>query len=205
MTKIYRAFVILLTATVLLFLCVAPTVAVYAETEEDIETTETVSLETEDSNTIDDIATQFISYLKEKYGEDYTYYYNIIIEKWGSIEGYLLDFGNKLPEEQQSGWDKFVGWLQEYAVIWAPILAVIALIVAIIFGKKIYKKIKDWFTLLVEKLVNKKLAPIENELNLQSKAMAATLHSLKALLGSSEKFAENVKELDEADKELTDG
>ena len=200
MTKLHRAFIIMLMCIVLLFAAGGGVAALAAETGED-----TDIITTEETATIDGVATQFINYLKDKYGADYEHYYNAIIEKWGSIEGYLLDFGNRLPEEHRSGWDKFVRWLRDYAVIWAPIFAALILIIAIIFGKRIYEKIKDWFTKLVEKLVNKKLAPIENELNLQSKAMVAMLHSQKALLGSSEKFSDTVKELDEADKEITDG
>lgn len=202
MTIIKRAFAIILATVLLLFITAGGSLVAFAE--ESPETSESpviVQTETE----ITDVAEQFKNYLKDKYGSEYDYYYSAIIQQWGSIESYLLAFGNKLPEEAQSGWDKFVGWLREYAVIWVPILAVIAVIVAVILGKSKIKKLKEWLAELVKKFVNKRFTAIENELNLQSKAIAATLHSQKALLGSSEKYADNVKELEAADKELTDG
>lgn len=200
MTKFKKAFAIILTTILLLFITIGTGITTYADTEAD------PPINTEETEvSIDDLADQFVDYLKDKYGSDYEVYYNFIIEQWGSIEGYLLAFGNKLPEEYQSGWDKFVGWLNEYAPIWVSAVAVIVLIIAIIFGKSKIKKLKEWLTALIEKLVNKRLAPIENELNLQSKATLSLLHSQKAIFGMSEKFAENVKELEEAEKELSDG
>lgn len=203
MTNLKKAFVIILTTILLLFITIGTGMTTYADTESD---PPAVAEETEEpENGIDRVAEQFVAYLKDKYGEDYETYYNAIIEQWGSVEGYLLAFGNKLPEQYQSDWDKFVGWLNEYAPIWVSAVAVVVLILALIIGKSKLKKLKDWFTALVEKLVNKRLAPIENELNLQSKATLSLLHSQMAMFGTSEKFTENVKELEAAEKELADG
>lgn len=200
MTKIQKAFAIIMATILLLFITMGVSVVSFADDAQDppIFTEETEQTETG----IDGVAEQFVSYLKTKYGADYEFYYNAIIEQWGSVEGYLLAFGNKLPEQYQSGWEKFVGWLNEYAPIWVTALAVVVLLTAIIVGKSKIKKLKEWFTSLVEKLVNKRLSPIENELNLQSKATLSLLHSQKAMFGASEKFADNVKELEEAEKEL---
>lgn len=200
MTKLQKAFAVIMATVLLLFITMGVSVASYAD---EVQEPPAMTEETEQTETeIDGVAEQFVSYLKDKYGADYEYYYNLIIEQWGSVEGYLLAFGNKLPEEYQSGWDKFVGWLNEYAPVWVTALTVVVLITALIVGKSKIKKLKEWFTALAEKLVNKRLAPIENELNLQSKATLSILHSQKALFGSSEKFSENVKELEEAEKEL---
>lgn len=200
MKKIQRAFVIVLASILLLLVGTGGSLVAFAE---EVQEPPAVTEETETD--IDCIAEQFVNYLKDKYGADYQLYYNDIIEQWGSIEGYLLAFGNKLPEQYQTGWDKFVGWLKEYSVIWAPVLAVVILIIAVIVGKKKFKKIKEWFTALVEKLVNKRLAPIEKELNLQSNAIISQMRAQKALMGTADKFSDNVKELEEAEKELTDG
>ena len=197
MTKLKRFFIIVLTTILLLFITLGAGITTYADTEAD---PSGVTDETETS--IDGVANQFVNYLKDKYGEDYEIYYDAIIEQWGSVEGYLLAFGNKLPEEYKSGWDNFVGWLNKYAPVWVSAVAIIVLIIAVIVGKSKIEKLKEWFTMLIEKLVNKRLAPIENELNLQSKATLSLLHSQKAMFGSVEKFSENVKELEAAEKEL---
>ena len=140
-------------------------------------------------------AEKFVEYLKEKYGTDYEYYYNMIIDEWGSIEGYLLAFGDKLPEEHKSGWDKFVGWLGDYSAVWAPALAIAIVIAVSLVGKKQFDK-------LIEKVVNGKLKPVVNELNLQSTALTKMLGAQRALLGNCEKFSEEAKGLEEAQKEL---
>ena len=206
MTKRCRAFFILIAAVIIAFALIATTVITYAETEDDGTTTESTTPEENDEEdselSVEGLADSFTNYLKAKYGDDYEYYYNRIIEQWGSIEGYLLAFGNKLPDEYKTGWDKFVGWLNEYKVIWGTALAAVLVIIAVLIGKRKINKFKEWFTALVEKLVNKRLAPIENELNLQSSATISILHSQKALLGNSDRFSDNVKELEEAEKEL---
>lgn len=143
-------------------------------------------------------AEKFLEYLKDRYGEDYDYYYNKIIDEWGSIEGYLLAFGDKLPEEHKSGWDAFVGWLGEYSVVWAPAFVIVILIAVSIFGKKLFNKV-------VERIVNSKLSPVITELNLQSNALAKMLSAQKALLGNCEKFSDEIKELEKAKKELENG
>ncbi|MDE6597604.1 MAG: hypothetical protein K2K60_03085 [Clostridia bacterium] len=191
MTKIKIAFITLIAAMLLIFTGIGATVT-YAETEimPPAEITETV----EESN-IDEIAASFTEYLKARYGEEYETYYNAIIEKWGSIEGYLLAFGDKLPEEHRNGWQKFVGWLSEYSSVWAPALAVVILIIIAVIGKKIFNKTLD-------RIVKLKVAPIVSELNLQSNATVAMIHAQKALLGNNERFTESVEELTVAEKEL---
>ncbi len=201
MTKALKKFTVYMVVILCsLFLITGSFSAVFAE---DITEFEQVSVETETTpetpeiESDDDIKTNlqeavngFIGYLKDKYGDDYEYYYNMIIEEWGSIEEYLLSFGEKLPEECKNSWDKFIGWLHEYSVVWVPILAVIAVIMAAIFGKKLVNKIGGWF---------KSLFTGSNQ---QSKALIAQSHALKALMGNNEKFADVVKELDETEKEL---
>ena len=190
MTKIKTALITLIAAMLLILICTGATVT-YAETADPpAEITETV----EESN-IDEIAANFTDYLKARYGDEYELYYNAIIEKWGSIEGYLLAFGDKLPEEHKTGWQKFVGWLSEYSSVWAPALAVVLIIIVAIVGKKIFNK-------TIDRIVKAKVAPIVTELNLQSNATVAMIHAQKALLGNNERFTESVEELTAAEKEL---
>lgn len=204
MIKIKKAFMLCIAAMLLMFNCVGFAVIAFAEEETPPEQITEVIPEPEvpsEDNTavsIDGVAAQFINYLKDKYGAEYEFYYNQIIEQWGSVEGYLLAFGNKLPEEYQSTWDKCVGWLNDYAPVWAVPLAVIIVIIVALVGRKVLNN-------AIERIVNAKLKPVEQELNLQSKATVSMMHSQKALLGNVPKFADNVKELEEAEKELTDG
>lgn len=206
-TKIKTAFLIVIMASLLLFVCVGAMVPAYAEapaleqaTEVEIEptTAETDKDSEEPALSIEELAERFKTYLIGKFGEDYEFYYNQIIEQWGSIEGYLLAFGEKLPEEHQSGWDKFVGWMRNYWSIWATLLAIVIIIIIAIVGKKVFNSV-------IERTVNAKLKPIVKELNLHSTATIAIIHSQKALLPVSDKFAETVKELENAEKGLKNG
>ena len=193
MTKLKTALVTLLAAMLLILICTDAMVKTYASAEmassEQVEQTET------ERNGIEEVAAQFLEYLKSKYGSDYEFYYDAIIEQWGSVEGYLLAFGDKLPEEHKTGWDKFVGWLGDYAPVWSAPLAVALLIIIAVVGKKTFNKIMD-------KIVNVKLNPVVKELNLQSNATISLIHAQKALLGNNERFTDTVEELTAAEKEL---
>lgn len=197
MTKLKMAIVIIL-AAIIVSVSIGSVFVAFADTSDGVQSTaqETVDPDiSRNESSLEGIAEQFTQYLKDKYGADYEFYYNEIIGQWGSVEGYLLAFGNKLPEEHRSGWDKFVGWLGDYAPVWAPALAVFIVILVAVIGKKQFNK-------LVEKIVNGKLSPIVQELNSQSNATVAILHSQKALLPKDERFAETVKELEESERGL---
>lgn len=204
--KTKKIFVVLLCIALLVMIVVSPfVVAVTASadggTSPAEETTENViegEEPTDGALAIEGIADGFKAYLKERYGEEYQYYYDRIIENWGSVEAYLLSFGEKLPEEKRTDWDKFVGWLNEYAPVWAVPLAIAIVIIVALVGKK-------WFNAIVDRIVNAKLSPIISELNKQSSATVSIIHAQKALLGSGERFADSVKELDESEKELKNG
>lgn len=203
--RLFKSIILVLTATVMLFLFAGMTVYAHADTEDifqndtnsanspDIVTDEKED-ETENEG-IESVSERFVEYLKTQYGADYEYYYNKIIDNWGSVEGYLLAFGDKLPEDAQSDWEIFVGALRDYAPVWATPLAIIMVIIMLVAGKRVLNK-------AIEKIVNAKLKPITNELNLQSTATVSMLNSQKALMGSSARFAENVKELEEAERGL---
>lgn len=195
--RIKKLFAIILSIIlfVIIVYAVIPTSVYAADNTQTIITEEELNV---DNAGIENVADGFINYLKERYGDEYDYYYGKIIDNWGSVEAYLLSFGEKLPEEHRTGWQKFVGWLDEYASVWAPALAVAVIIIVALIGKK-------QFNALVDRMVNAKLRPIVNELNVQSKAMVTIMHSQKALLGNGERFAGNVNELEESEKEITNG
>lgn len=202
MTKIKTLIITLLIATVLAFVCAGSAVVAFADagegnevaTEELPENTVAPDI-SHDESSLNTLVVQFTEYLKTKYGADYEFYYNNIIEQWGSIEAYLLSFGEKLPEQHRSGWQKFIGWLTEYSPVWAPAFAVILVILGGVIGKKQLNKI-------IERLVNAKLNPVVRELNLQSNATSAMLNAQKALLGGNERFTQTVAEIEKAEKEL---
>lgn len=206
MIKLKKVFLALLAAALLIFICTGAVLPVSADTAGEAVISEEQTVNTDLSGEyggLEAAAESFLQYLKDKYGEDYEFYYNQIIERWGSVEAYLLSLGEKLPEEYKSGWDKFVGWLGEYSVIWAPALAAALVVVAAVIGKKQFNKI-------FEKVVNAKLEPINKELNLQSNATAALMRAQRAFLGNNKTLLENngglseaVKELESAEEELT--
>ena len=172
----------------------APPADLSGEPEEDSHATPPA--ETEEDTEIENVAANFVEWLKATFGADYEYYYNQIIDNWGSIENYLLQFGEEnIPEEYQTGWNEFVAWLGEYSAVWAPVFAVAIVILVYIIGKKRLESI-------MKKVVDSKISAVGTEMNKQSKALTSIIRSQKAMFGTNEKFADNVKELDESEKEL---
>lgn len=194
--KIMSAVFIVILAACIVFCPFAMSAVYAADGSQEIAAEEEIN--TESTAGIEGVADNFLNYLKERYGDDYLYYYEKIIDNWGSVEAYLLSFGDKLPEEHKNAWQKFVGWLSEYSSVWAPAFAVAVVIIVALIGKKQFNKI-------VDRIVNVKLQPIVGELNKQSSATVSILHAQKALLGTGERFAESVKELEKSEKELKNG
>lgn len=148
-----------------------------------------------DGNETENLVDRFIENLKEKYGEDYEYYLNAILEQWGSVEAYLLSLTDNLPDGFRAGYTDFIAWLGDYSPVWAPALAVALVIVGFIVGKKALNTI-------LNKIVEARIQPIQDELNKQSEAQAAQLKATRALLGTNEKFAEERKAAENAEKQL---
>lgn len=200
MTKIKKfSFITLLLAIVFicaLFMGNSP-VAVHAEEGAELPAeAETLPEGEETSGELNGLVDGFLARLKEKYGEDYETYYNAILEKWGSVEEYLLS----LPEEQDeaaNGWISFVNWLGKYAPIWGSILAVALIIVVILFGRKALVKVSDWVTGNGKNFKN-----MYSAFNTLYRSTKAQNDALLKLLGANEKFAEERKALEEATKEL---
>lgn len=198
MTKIKRVFAIILAVMLIAFISAGGALGAFADVADDVPeiSQETVAPDiSSDYNGSEELSEKFIGYLKDKYGEDYVYYYNLIIEKWGSVEAYLLSLGEKLPADYKSGWDTFVGWLGEYSVIWAPVFALAIVIIVAVVGKKQFNKIFD-------KAVAKKLEPVINELNLQSNATVTLMRAQRAFFGNNKTLLDNNAGLSEAVKEL---
>jgi hypothetical protein len=149
---------------------------------------------TESSVNIEELADSFTAWLKTRYGDDYDYYYNLIITGYGSVESYLLQFGSDydIPVINE-----ITNWLNEYAVIWVPLLVAIVLVAVYIIGKK------QVFS-FISKAVDSKINPIVSELNKQSKGIAEVENAVAGLMINEEKFAEQKQALTDSAKELTD-
>lgn len=211
MTRLKTLITAFLIATIILFVAcsaamtvsadyteVTETVETYedgGETEETDETDEETEETEETDESIESVAASFVAWLKIALGENFETYYNSIIDTWGSVEEYLMQFGEYVPEQYQTGWQDFVAWLSEYAPIWATILAIALVIIVFTVGRKIFKGI-------LQKTVDSKTETLSEELNKQSTAQAAQSKALIALLGNNEKFATYVKELEDTQKNL---
>lgn len=168
-----------------------------SEGETEQTTTEEPTEEADEPFDMAALVEKFTAYLKDKHGAEYEQIYTGIIEQWGSIEAYLLQFGEEyIPEEYNAGWTAFVTWLRENAPIWATPLAIACVIFIAVFGKKA-------FTAIVQKIVDSKVNALATELNKQSAALAAQMKALKMIMPTTEKCAAAVQELDEKEKELS--
>lgn len=143
-----------------------------------------------------EIGADFVEWLKATFGSDYEYYYNLIIENWGSIEDYLLEFGEShLPDSFQAGLEIVISWLSKYVTIWAPVLAIIIIIFVYCMAKRRFKKI-------VSEAVDSQMTIVSTELNKQARATMAVMHAQKALLGKNAKFADTISEIETSENEL---
>lgn len=147
------------------------------------------------------VAEEFIEKLKEKYGDDYDYYYTAIIDKWGSVENYLLSvIDEKAPDDKTAeGWCAFVSWLGEYSPVWASILAIGCVVLIILLGKKALNKIAEYVT-----GNGQKFKTLFAEINKIDSAQAAQNAALIKLLGRNEQFREEREALEKSVEEIKD-
>lgn len=152
-------------------------------------------------NGLQDLVDDFLAGLKEKYGDEYETYYNAILAEWGSIEAYLLSLAENgtIPDVATDGWTKFVKWLGEYAPIWGSVLAVTALIIVIMFGKKALKKVTGFVT-----NTGSKFKTLFAELNKMENVQIAQNRALEKLLGENERYAEQRQDLVKTVEEIKD-
>lgn len=162
-----------------------------------------VTPEEETDGEIDDSGLQalvdgFLAQLKARYGEDYETYYNAILAEWGSVEQYLLSLiDENTPDAVARGWTAFVKWLSDYAPIWGSALAIVAVIIVILFGKKALNKVVEWITGM-----NTKFKTIVSAFNTLYASEKAQNEALVKLLGENERFADERKALEEANGEI---
>lgn len=193
-SKYILTLILMVALLVGVVLCVGNTAGkVSAETVETNEETEQSEEAKENTLVID-----FIARLKERYGDDYLYYYNAILEKWGSVEQYLLACVDETtPDIVADGWTSFINWLDKYAVIWAPVFAVILVVIAALVGKKYIKKAYEYI-----KARKKETTTIFGAINKMYKAHIAEMQTLQSLLGDNERFADKREALEAAREEI---
>lgn len=179
--KRFTVLIALVSVIVLLFscaFCMGNAVRVSAEEAQQEEEV------TDGGNELKTLVNGFLAQLKAKYGDEYETYYNAILAEWGSVEEYLLSLVNDdTPDAAASGWTKFVKWLGEYSPIWASILAVAAVIIIIVCGKKALGKVANWVT-----GTGGKFKTVFNSINKLYAAQNAQSEALIKLLGENEKF-----------------
>lgn len=179
--KRFTVLIALVSVIVLLFSCAFCMGNTVRASAEEAPQTEEV---TDEKSELKTLVEGFLAQLKAKYGEDYETYYNAILTKWGSVEAYLLSLVDEdTPDATATGWTKFVKWLGEYAPIWASILAVAAIIIIILCGKKALQKVAEWVT-----GSRGKFKTVFNSINKLYAAQNAQSEALIKLLGENDKF-----------------
>lgn len=144
------------------------------------------------------LVNDFIEQLKERYGDEWQEYYDAIIAEWGSVEEYLLSLmPEDAPDVVKDGWEQFVAWLNEYAPVWASILAAVFVLIVVLFGRKALKKIVEFV-----KQIMQKFAALFHSANKQYKVLKAQNDALMALLGKNPDLEDKRKALREANEEM---
>lgn len=80
-------------------------------------------------------------YLKAIYGDDYEKYYNQIIENWGSIEKFLLNASENLPEETKYKATELLTTINAYIGVGADAILLLCVGIYIIYRAKKNKKV----------------------------------------------------------------
>ena len=186
MKKIAVLIIALLGLCSVLFVGAAPASA--AETQETAETQEETS-----------ITDNFLSVLKEKYGEEWEAHYNAILDKWGSVEAFLMSVvPEDAPDPVKNGWEAFVSWTREYWVI----LAFAGATVCVCAGGVIYHVSKKRIKNFVKTANDEKFSAVYNEQNKQSAFLIAQGKATLALLGENPRFAQQKEEVQKRMEDL---
>ena len=215
---IKRIFGVLFAVVLLFFVCIVfPPIA--ASAEESTETTQETPAEPQEQTTeqepdaseetaqepteetqegVENIVQEFIAQLKEQYGEQWQQYYDAILGEWGTVENYLLSLiPDDSPDVVKDGWTKFVDWTRDNWVILAAIGATIAVVIIIVFGRKLLKLIIEFFKSLFAKV-----SKIFTAINTIYKNAKAQNDALIKLMGDNPKFSEEKENLKKSGEEM---
>ncbi len=204
-TVLIVALVVVFTLAVCLF-CSQTAYAASADTETAEITTqnaenEPTTPETNTDGSLTENDTETVSdsvraYLQSIYGDDYEKYYNQIVENWGSVEKFLLNASENLPDEYRYKATELLTTVNAYIGVGADAILLICVGAYIIYRAKKNKKITaDLKTLKAgdNQIETAQLAIIQSQ-----KAQSAALQKLLP----GEKFEGEVTELAESDKAL---
>lgn len=216
---IKRIFGVLFAVVLLFFVCIVfPPIA--ASAEESTETTQETPAEPQEPTTeqepdasgetpqeptdeaqdgvMSNIVQDFIAQLKEQYGEQWQQYYDAILGEWGTVENYLLSLiPDDSPDVVKDGWTKFVDWTRENWVILAAIGATIAVVIVLVFGKKVLTLIIEFFKNLFAKV-----GKIFTAINTLYKNAKAQNDALLKLMGDNPKFEQERDGLKKSSEEM---
>ncbi len=156
---------------------------------------ETNAEEAEGETSSNALVDSFIAQLKAKYGDEYEKYYNAIIEKWGSIEAYLLDkISDETNDPVANSWRAVMEWLHEYSPIWASILAVAGIAVVFFGFRFALVKLLSW--------LDQKKNTVYKSINTVFEAQHAQNRAILKLLGNNPNTADERAIIEEAQRKL---
>lgn len=205
MRTIAKALAALVSVALILFLSIGGTLFAAAETQagEPFLSQEdgTVIGEPVDENALSEedeesVADRVKAYLQSIYGDDYKKYYDKIIENWGSVENFLLNASDNLPEEYRYKATELITTVNAYIGVVADIILLLCGLGFLIYIIKKHRKIKKDLATL--KACDNQIEVAQLAIIKSQKAQSV---ALKALM-PGEKFADAVAELAESAIEL---
>lgn len=207
--KFTTLWVIVLLSVFTLWVCLFCLQTTYAIPTEEYDTqinvqdgeNELVTPSTDTDDSLPEVGTETISenvraYLQKIYGDDYEKYYNQILEHWGSVEKFLLNASENLPEEYRYKSTELATKVNAYIGVGADAILLLCVSVYIIYRAKKNKKLNADFTTL--KACDNQIEVAQLALIESQKAQSAALQKLMP----GEKFEGEVNELKESDKVL---
>lgn len=147
-------------------------------------------------NSAETITDSVRAYLQSIYGDDYEKYYNQIIENWGSVEKFLLNASENLPEEYRYKATELLTTINAYIGVGADAILLLCVSIYIVYRAKKNKKINADLTTL--KAQDNQIEVAQLAIIKSQKAQSAALQKLLP----GEKFENEVSELTESDKAL---
>lgn len=143
------------------------------------------------------LSQRVIEYLKAIYGADYETYYNKIVENWGSIEAYILNAADNLPEEIKYNTQRLLSNINVYIGVIADAVLFVGAGVYVFVRRSKNKKINNDLEAL--KAAQNQSATADIAI---IQAQKAQNEALKALMPGA-KFESSTAQLSACDKALT--
>ena len=187
---------ILVTVFMLAICCLCLSGGGSASADTGTEITETEPTTPESAEGGETLADRVKAYLQGIYGEDYEVYYNKIIENWGSVENFLLNASDNLPEEYKYKATELLTTVNAWIGVGADAILLFCVGIYIVYRAQKNKKTAADLTTL--KACDNQIETAQLALINSQKAQSA---ALQALLPGT-KFEETIATLKESDKAL---